>query len=213
MVNCVVCELLFVVQFLSHVWLFATPWTSACQASLSFTVSQSLFKCMSIESVMLSNYLILCHPLHLLPSIFPSIGSFPMSQLFESCGQSIGASASASVLPMIIQGLFPLRRAWKTTPVFLPGEFHRQKSLVGYSPWDCKESHDWVTNGISFRIDWFYLLAVQGTLMILLQHNSKASILRCSAFIMVELSHPYMATGKTSFDYMDLCWQSDVSAF
>ena len=67
---------------------------------------------------------------------------------------------------------------------------------------------------ISFRMDWLDLLAVQGTLKCLLQHdNSKASILWCSAFFMVELSHPYMATGKANFDYIDLCWQSDVSAF
>ena len=87
---------------LSHVRLFATPWTAALQASLSFTISWSLLKLMSIESVMPSNHLILCHSLLLLPSIFPSIESFPMSWLFASSGQSIRAldSASASVLPM-----------------------------------------------------------------------------------------------------------------
>ena len=92
---------------------------------------------------------------------FPASGSFPGSQFFASGGQSIGASASVSVLPVNIQCLFPLRRAWKTTPVFLTGEFHWHKSLVGYSPWDCRVRHDWVTNGISFRIDWFDLLAVK----------------------------------------------------
>ena len=96
------------VQSLSHVWPFATPWTAAHQASLSITNSQSLLKLMSIESVMLSNHLILCHPLLLLPSIFPSIGSYPMCLLFASGGQSIGASASASVLSMNIPGWFPL---------------------------------------------------------------------------------------------------------
>ena len=70
------------VQLFSHVRLFATPWTAACQASLSITNSQSLLKLMSIESVMPSNHLILCRPLLLLPSTFPSIRSFPMSQLF-----------------------------------------------------------------------------------------------------------------------------------
>ena len=99
----------FFVQPLSHVWLFATPWTAARQASLSFTISWSLLKLMSIVLVMPSNHLILCHPLLLLPSIFPSIRVlFPMSQLFISGGQSIGASASASVPPMNIQDLFPL---------------------------------------------------------------------------------------------------------
>ena len=92
----------------THVWLFATPWTAACQASLSFTVSQSLLKLTSIESVMPSNHLILCHPLLLLPSIIPSIRVFPMSQLFASDGWSIGDSASAWVLPMNIQGWFIL---------------------------------------------------------------------------------------------------------
>ena len=94
-----------VVQPLSLVRLFVTPWTAARQASLSFTLSWSLLKLMSIELMMLSNHLILCHPF-LLPSIFPNIGVFPMSQLFESGGQSIGASASASVFPMNIQGNF-----------------------------------------------------------------------------------------------------------
>ena len=91
------------VQSLSRVWLFATPWTAARQASLSITNSQSSSKLMSIESVMPSNRLILCHPLLLLPSIFPSIRSFPMNQLFAWGGQSIGVSASASVLPMNTQ--------------------------------------------------------------------------------------------------------------
>ena len=84
-----------------------TPWTAACQDSLSFTVSQSLLKLMSME-LMLSNHLILCHPLLLLPSVFPSIGSFPMSQFFASGGQRIGVSALVSVLTKNIQDWFPL---------------------------------------------------------------------------------------------------------
>ena len=86
----------------------ATLWTAACQASLSITNSRSLLKLMSIMSVIPSNHLILCHPLLLPPSIFTSIGSFSISQLFASGSQSIEASASASVLSMNIQGLFPL---------------------------------------------------------------------------------------------------------
>ena len=93
----------------------STTWTAAHQASLSFTISQSLLKLkvqllssMSIESVMPSNHLIVCCPLLLPPSIFPSIGVFPMSQSFTSGGKNIGASASASFLPMNIQGWFPL---------------------------------------------------------------------------------------------------------
>ena len=96
------------VQSLSCVQLFAAPWTPACQASLSITNSWSLLKLMSIELVMLYNHLILCHPLLLLPSVFPASGSFPTSQFFASGGQTIGASASASVLPMNIRDWFPL---------------------------------------------------------------------------------------------------------
>ena len=97
-----------VVQSLSRVWLFVTPWIAAHQASLSFTFSWSLLKLMSIELMMPSNHLILYHPLLLLPSIFSNIRVFPMSLFFASGGQSIRASASASVLPMNIQGWFPL---------------------------------------------------------------------------------------------------------
>ena len=99
--------LIVVVQLLSCVWLFATPWPAARQAFLSFTISQSLLKLMSIKSVMPSNYLILCHPLLLLPSVFPSIRFFSNeSSLCIRC-HSIGASASPSVLPMNIQSWFP----------------------------------------------------------------------------------------------------------
>ena len=132
-----------------------TPWTAACQSSLSFTVSWSLLKLMYIYSVMLSNHLILCQPLFLLPSIFPSIMVFSNESAFWIKYQSIGASVSASVLPMNIQGWFPL-------------------GLTGLISWLPKE-----------------------TLKSLLQHhNSKASILWHSAFFMVQLSHPYMTTGK-----------------
>ena len=96
------------VQLLSRVWLFVTPWTAAHQASLSTTNSQSLPKLMSIESVMPSNHLILCHPLLLRFQSFPGSGYFQMSQLFASGGQSIGVSASASVLPMNTQDWSPL---------------------------------------------------------------------------------------------------------
>ena len=99
-------DVVFVVQLLSHVQLFATPWAAACQASLSFTIFQSLLRFTSIELVKLSNHLILCRPLlHLLQS-FPALGSLPTSWLFASGGQSI--RVSASVLPMNIQGWFPL---------------------------------------------------------------------------------------------------------
>ena len=96
------------VQSLSHVWLFATPWTAACQASLSITNSWSLLKLMSIKSMMPSNHLILCHPLLLLPSIFPSIRVFQMSQFFTSGSQSIGGLVIASVPSMNIEDWFPL---------------------------------------------------------------------------------------------------------
>ena len=120
-----------------------------------FTVSWSLLKLMSMESVMPSNHLILCHPLLLLPSILPSIRVF----------------SNESVL----------RIGW---PKYWSFSFSINPSNE-YS------------GLISFRMDWFDLLAVQGTLKSLLQyHNSKASILQCSAFFMVQLSHPYMTTGK-----------------
>ena len=96
------------VQLLRCVWLIATPWTAACQASLSITNSWSLLKLMSIELVVPSNHLILCHPHFLPPSVFPSVRVFQMSQFFAWGGQSIGVSASASVLPVNIQDWFPL---------------------------------------------------------------------------------------------------------
>ena len=143
------------VQSFSHVRLLATPWTTAHQASLSITNSQSLPKLISIESVMPSNHLILCHPL-LLPSIFPSIRAF--------------SNESA------------LRIRW---PKYWSFSF-------SISP-----SHEY-SGLIYVRMDWLDLLAVQGTLKGLLQHHSsKASIILCSAFFIVQLSYPYMTTGKT----------------
>ena len=99
---------LVVVQSLSHVQLFVAPWTAACQVPMSFTISQSLLKLMSIESVMPSNHLTLCCPFSSCPQSFLASGSFPMSQLFASCCQNIGASTSIPVLPMNIQGWSPL---------------------------------------------------------------------------------------------------------
>ena len=133
-----------------------TPWTAAHQTSLSITNSRSLLKLMSIELVMPSNHLILCHPLLLLPSVFPSIRVFSSESVLHirwpnywSFSFSISPSNEYSVL-------------------------------------------------IPFRMDWLDLLAVQGTLKSLLQHHSsKASILLCLAFSIVQLSHPYMTTGKT----------------
>ena len=97
-----------VVQSLSHVWYFVTPWTTAYQASLSLTISRSLLKVMSIESVMPSNHLSLCHPLLLLTSIFPSIRVFSKKLAICIKWPSIGASASASILPKSIQSWFSL---------------------------------------------------------------------------------------------------------
>ena len=96
------------VQSLSHIRLCSTPWTAARQASLSITNSQNFLKLTSIESVMPSNHPIVCPPLLLPPSVFPNIRVFAVSQLFASGGQSIGGSASSSVLPMTVQDLFPL---------------------------------------------------------------------------------------------------------
>ena len=151
------CKIVFSsVQWLSHVWLFVTPLTAKCQASLSITNAQSPHKTMSIESVMPSKHLILCCPLLLLPSIFPSIRVF--------------SNESA------------LHIRW---PKYWSFSFNISPS----------NEHPRV---ISFRMDWLDLHAVQGTLKSLLQHHSsKASILQLSAFFIVQLSHPYMTTGKT----------------
>ena len=145
-----------VVQSLSHVRLFATPWTAACQASLSFTLSRRLLKLMSIESVMPSNLLVLSRPLLLPPSIFPRIRVF------------------SNELALHIR--WP--KYWSFSYSISPSNQY--------------------SGLISFRIDWFILLEVQGTLMSLLQHpSSKVSMLQLSVYFMVQLSHLYMATGKT----------------
>ena len=143
------------VQF-SHFRLFVTPWTAACQASLSIASSQSLLKLMSVESVMPSNHLILCHPPLLMPSIFPSIGLFSNES--------------------------DLHNRW-----------------LKYWSFSLRISPSNKYSGlISFRMDWLDLHAVWRTLKNLLQpHSSKASILRHSAFFIVQLSHPYMTIGKT----------------
>ena len=139
------------VQLLSHVQLFVTPWTAAHQASLSITNSQRLLKLMSVELVMPSNHLILCRPLFLPPSIFPSIRVF-----------------SHESVPRI---------RW---PKYWSFSFNMSPS----------NEHSGL---ISFRLDWLDLLSLQGTLKSLLQHhNSKASILWCSAFFMVHFSHQYL---------------------
>ena len=146
------------VQSLSCVRLFVTPWTAALQASLFITNSQSLLKLMSIESVMPSYHFILCRPLLLLPSIFPSIRVF----------------SSESVLHI----KWP--KYWNFSFSINPS--NEYSALI------------------SFRMDWLDLLTVQGTLKSLLQHfsnSSKASVVWCSAFFIVQLSHPYMTTGKT----------------
>ena len=111
------CILIFIylfssVQSLSHVWLFATSWTASYQASLSLTNSWSLLKTMSIESVMSSNQVILCHSLLLLPSVFSAPGSYPVSQFFAWGGQTIRASASASVLSLLFNMLSRLIMAF-----------------------------------------------------------------------------------------------------
>ena len=143
------------IQLLSRVQLFATLWIAARQASLSITNSRSSLRLMSIESVMPSSHLILCHPLILLPPIPPSIRVF----------------SNESTLCI----------RWPKYWSF----------IFSISPSNEHPGH------ISFRMDWLDLLAVQGTLKSLLQHHSsKASILRLSAFFMVQCSHPYMTTWK-----------------
>ena len=145
-----------VVQSISHVRLVANPWTAALQASLSFTISQSLLKFISIESVMPSNHLVLCHPPLLLPSIFPSI------------------RVLSNELALCIRWL---------------KEYSFNFSIIPSNKY---------SGLIYFWIDWFDLLAVQGTLKNLLQHHSsKVSVLRCSTFFMIQLAYPYTTAGKT----------------
>ena len=140
-----VLKVFFVVQSLSHVQLFATPRTAACQALLSSTISQSLLKFVSIEPMMPSHHLILCCPLLLQPSIFPSIRVFPMSRLLASSGQIIGTSASASVLPVNTQGWFPLGLTGLVSllskghsRVFSSTQFKSINSLTCLPPWVIK---------------------------------------------------------------------------
>ena len=156
----------------SRVRLFVTPWTAACQASLSFIVSQSLLKLMSIESMMPSNHLFLCRPLLLLPSIFPSIRVFSNESALHirwpkywNCSFSISPSSEYSGL-------------------------------------------------ICIRMDWLDLLAVQGTLMNLLQHHSlKHQFFGTQPSYGPTLTSLHDYWKNHSFDYMDFCWQSDVSVF
>ena len=143
------------VQPLSHVWLFTTAWTRALQASLSITNSWSLLKLLSIELVMPSNHLFLCHPL-LPPSIFPSIMVF----------------SNELALPI------RWSKYWSFSFSISPSNEH--------------------SGLISLRMDWLDLLADQGTLQRVFSKTTvQASVLQCSAFFIVQLSHPYMTTGKT----------------
>ena len=161
------------VQSLSRVWLFATPWTTPCQASLSITNSWGPPKPISIELVMPSNHLLLSTSSPLLPSIFPRSGSFQMSQLFASGGQSIGVSASTLVPPMNTQDWFPL----------------------GWTCWISLQS-----KGLS-------------------QESSPAPQFKSiNALVLSFLYSPTLTFiddhwKNNSLDYMDLCWQSNVSAF
>ena len=144
-----------VVQSLSCVQFFVTPWTAACQAPLSFTISWSLLTSVSIESLMLSNHLIFYCPLLFWPSVFPSIRVFSNESVLITWPKNWSFSFSIS----------------------------HSNEYSGF---------------FSFRMDWFDLLAVQGILKSLLQHhNSKVTVLQCSAFFMIQLSHPYMTTRKT----------------
>ena len=158
------------VQSLSHVWLFVTPWTAAHQASLSITNTRSPPKPMSIESVMPSNHFILCHPVLLLPLIFPSIGVF--------------SSESALCIRWPKYWSF----SFNINPSNEPPEL------------------------ISFRTDWLDLLAVQGTLKSLLSRVfSNTTVQKHQFFGALTSTHDHWK--NHSLDKMDLCWQSNVSAF
>ena len=165
--------LILVVQSLSCVQLLTTPWTAGHQASLSFTISQSLLKLMSTESVISSNHLILCHPLLLLPSIFSQIGVFSNESVLRTRWQKY-QSFSFSISP-----------------------FNKYSGLI------------------SFSTDWFDLLAAQG----ILQESSPAPQFGSINSLLISLLYgPALASihdywKNRSFDYSDLCQQSNVSAF
>ena len=142
------------VESLSHVRLFVTPWTAVRQAYLSITNSRRLLKLMSIELVMPSNHLIFCRPLLLPPSIFPSISVFSNESVLRIRWPKYGSFSISISLSNEYSGL------------------------------------------ISFRMDWLDLITVWGTLKSLFQHHSSKAQLRCSALFTVQLSHPYMTTGK-----------------
>ena len=166
-------------QPLSLVWLFATPWAAPCQASLPFTISQSLLKLMSIELVISSNHLILCRPLLLLPSIFPSTRVFSNESALASGGQNTGASAL--VLPMNIQDLFYLE----------------------------------LTSLISFLSNWFDLLESSQDFQ---ESSPTPQFKSINSLVLSLLYGPTLKSihdywKNYSFDYMDFCWQSNVSAF
>ena len=163
---------IIVVRSLKCVRLFATSWTAACQASLSFTISHSLLKLMSTESVMPSNISSSVSPFFSCPQSFPASGSFPMSHLFTPVGQSIGASALASVLSMNSQSWFPLGRT----------------GLIS-----------WLSKGLS-KV--FSSTTVQKHKFFSAHHSYGPTFTSI---------HDYWK--NHSFDWTDLCWQSDVSAF
>ena len=161
--------LLVVVQLLSCVWLFVTPWTATLQASLSSTISQSFLKLKSIESVMLSNHLILCCPLSSCPQSFSASRSFAMSWLLTSGGQNIGASAS--ILPMNIQGWFPL--------VVVAVSFTQScPTLWPHGLWPARLLCPWDSPGKDVGVDCHSLLQ-----KILLTQGLNPGLLHCSQIL------------------------------
>ena len=166
-------KVLVIVQLLSCVWLLVTPWTAACQASLSFTISQNLLKFMSTESGIPSNHLIFCPPFFFCLQSFPASGSFLISRLFISDDQTIGASVSASGLPINIQDWFPL--AWTSW-------------ISPCCPRDSQES----SPTPQFK-------SINSLALSFLYGPTLTSI------------HDYWK--NHSFDLMEICWQSNVSAF
>ena len=208
------------IQSLSRIQLFATPWITACEASLSITNSRSLPKLMSIESLMPSNHPILCHPLLLLPSIFPSIRVFSSESALRirwpkywSFSFNISPSNEHPGLMFFRMDWLDLLEVQGTLNIL---QHHSSKaSIIWYSAFfivQLSHPYRWpkywsfsfsispsneYSGLISFRVD-FELLVVPGTLKSLLQHHgSTTSILPCSTFFMVRLSHQYMTTGKT----------------
>ena len=195
------------VQSLSRVWLFVTPWTTACQASLSFTISQSLLRLMSVKSMMPSNHLILCRPFSSVEFSSVSQSCLTLCNLMDCCMPGFPVhhqlqDPTQTHVHCIGDAIQPSHPLSSPSPTFTLSQHQGLFQWVGFSHQVAKvlefQLQHLSFQLISFRINWFDLCAVLETLKSLLQHHSsKASILQNLAFFMIQNSHSYRKTGKT----------------